>query len=345
LPVIDVSNPSNPQQVGRYSENWETAAVGMSGNYACIAENLYGLNGIAWSRLAVIDVREPPLPQRAGVWVTDWIATDVAVSGNYAYLMVPITGLHVIDVSNPAQPQKLGGVRVFGSGLTASGSYAYATGPGILQVIDIQDPANPRRVGYCRTREGTNTVVSNGEYVGVALSDNRAYVADATAGLQIIDVTDPVSPRRIGGYSTSGQATDVAVSGDYVFVAEHPLWNETNYVGGGLEVIDVHDPANPRRVGGNSSFSSANGVAIAQGKIFVAAGVEGLFVMEMLPFFRSVSRDSEGLHLLWDGFAAAKLQRTADLRNIVWQDVPGSEATNGMTLSFGAQSEFFRLVK
>jgi len=188
-------------------------------------------------------------------------------------------------------------------------------------------------------------VVSHGEYVGVALSGNRAYVADATAGLQIIDISDPVSPRRIGGYATGGQATDVSVSGNYVFLAEHPIGNETNYVRGGLDVVDVHDPANPRRVSGNSSFSSVDGVTIGQGRIFVTTGNEGLFILEMRPFFESISRDNEGFHLSWDGSLPARLQRTADLRNPVWQDVSGSETTNSMTLSLSAQNEFFRLVK
>ena len=345
LLLIDVSNPSNAKPVGRYYESWETVAVQVSGNYAYAAENLYLINGIVWSRLAVINIHEPTLPQRSGDWVTDWYATDVAVSGNYAYLLVPITGLHVIDVSNPAQPQKLGGVHVPGTGLTVSGSYAYVTGPGILWAIDIRDPANPRTVGYCRTREGSGPVVAHGQYVGVALSDNRAYVADATGGMQIIDISDPSNPRRIGGFSTSGRSTDVAVSGNYVFVAEYRIWNETNYVRGGLEVIDVHDPVNPRRVSGNSSFSSANGVTIAQGRVFVAAGAEGLVTLEMLPSFKSISRHSEGIHLAWDAFPPTKLQRTVDLHNPVWRDVTGSETTNSITLSLGAQNDFFRLVK
>jgi hypothetical protein len=45
---------------------------------------------------------------------------------------------------------------------------------------------------------------------------------------------------RVGGYDTSGQAWDVAVSGNYAYVADG-----TN----GLQVIDVSNPANPQRVG------------------------------------------------------------------------------------------------
>ncbi len=41
---------------------------------------------------------------------------------------------------------------------------------------------------------------------GVAVSGTVAYVADDAAGLQIIDVSNPASPVRLGGYDTSEYA-------------------------------------------------------------------------------------------------------------------------------------------
>jgi hypothetical protein len=35
------------------------------------------------------------------------------------------------------------------------------------------------------------------------------------AGLQVIDVSNPNNPQRVGGYDTSGYALGVAVSGNY----------------------------------------------------------------------------------------------------------------------------------
>ena len=76
---------------------------------------------------------------------------------------------------------------------------------------------------------------------GVALSGTYAYVADMSAGLQVIDVSNPANPRRVGGYDTSGSAHGVAVSGSYAYVADERA---------GLHVIDVSNPANPQRAGG-----------------------------------------------------------------------------------------------
>jgi hypothetical protein len=75
-------------------------------------------------------------------------------------------------------------------------------------------------------------------------------VADGYAGgLQVIDVSDPANPQRVGGYDTSGEAQGVAVSGHYAYVAD-------GYAGG-LQVIDVSDPANPQRVGGYDTSGEA----------------------------------------------------------------------------------------
>ena len=55
------------------------------------------------------------------------LAYGVAVSGNYAYLAVAEAGLQVLDVSNPANPQWVGGYDTSGGalGVAVSGNYAY----------------------------------------------------------------------------------------------------------------------------------------------------------------------------------------------------------------------------
>ena len=52
------------------------------------------------------------------------------------------------------------------------------------------------------------------------MSGHYAYVAVGGAGLEVIDVSDPANPRRVGSYDTPGGAVDVAVSGDYAYVAD-----------------------------------------------------------------------------------------------------------------------------
>ena len=50
--------------------------------------------------------------------------------------------------------------------------------------------------------------------------NNLAYVADYDAGLQLIDVSDPAAPRRLGGFDTSGNASGVQVAGNLAYIAD-----------------------------------------------------------------------------------------------------------------------------
>jgi len=109
---------------------------------------------------------------------------------------------------------------------------------------------------------------TSGDARGVAVSGGYAYVADSSAGLQVIAVTNPTAPVRVGGCDISGLAVDVAVSGDYAYVVG---WH------GGLHVIDIRNPAAPTRVGGHVTVaSSAWGVAVSGGYAYVADGAGGL---------------------------------------------------------------------
>lgn len=64
-------------------------------------------------------------------------------------------------------------------------------------------------------------------------------VADGTNGLQVIDISNPANPQRVGGYNTPDIARGVAVSGKYAYVADFIA---------GLQVIDISEPANPQFV-------------------------------------------------------------------------------------------------
>jgi hypothetical protein len=151
-------------------------------------------------------------------------ACGVAVNGHYAYMALGNAGMAVIDVSNPAKPQRVGGCKTGGAavGVAVSGNYVYvADGSAGLVVIDVSDPANPQLVGGHVTMLGAE---------GVAVSGKYAYVADGPLGLLVIDVSDPANPRCVGGCDTDGWASGVAVSGNYAYVADGSA---------GLQVIDV----------------------------------------------------------------------------------------------------------
>ena len=211
--------------------------------------------------LAATHAAQPTVqPLLQGKWTgSSPNAYDVAVEGKYAYLADRAEGLHVIDVSNPASPVRVGGYDTSGDalGVAVAGNYAYvADGEEGLQVIDVSNPLNCVRVGGFDP-PGFGGMM--GFARAVAVSGNYAYVADTGAvgapvlvgGLHVIDVSDPTNCVLVGSCATVAAPFAVAVSGNYAYVVGFS----------GLEVIYIGNPTNCRRVGGYGAGLS--GVALS----------------------------------------------------------------------------------
>jgi hypothetical protein len=63
-------------------------------------------------------------------------------------------------------------------------------------------------------------------------------------------------------------------------VAESPRWTGSDYVGGGVQVINASNPTQPRRIGGNSAFHPSD-ITVAGNNVFVAAGQQGLMILDL----------------------------------------------------------------
>jgi len=139
---------------------------------------------------------------------------------------------------------------------------------GGLLAADISNPAQPRRAGL---------VPAGGSPSSVTLSGHYAYVAAVDAGLKIIDISNPGAPRLAGSYNSGGYLRAVAVSGTRACLVGEPRDNAAGGIGGGLEILDVADPAHPQRLGGYGTPASAyESVAVAGDYVYLPsdAGVE-----------------------------------------------------------------------
>ena len=74
----------------------------------------------------------------------------------------------------------------------------------------------------------------------------HAYVAAGPLGLRIVDISNPLVPVIIGTADTPGTAADVAVAGNYCFIAD----------GADLKVIDISNPQAHRSWGASTHRSS-----------------------------------------------------------------------------------------
>ncbi|MFZ5434364.1 MAG: T9SS type A sorting domain-containing protein [Calditrichota bacterium] len=250
--IMDISNPSTPQYVGKCPvpelfEGIRGARLTVDENYAYVTARGRGL--------FIVDVSDPSVPTQ----IIQYSATgsdtywDVAVRNGYAYLAVDGGILRIVNVSDPAAPQPVGLCNIAGqvSTVALAGDYAYVASSWGLTIADISDPELPTVIGAVQTNRG----------VGIAVNEPYAYMTDGDSGLVIIDISDPTAPEVVGSYPTPGFCSDVAVHGSFAYL--------TDYVGG-LHVLNIEDPAHPGEVGFYNTPGQSRGLAVSDSLVFVA---------------------------------------------------------------------------
>ncbi len=130
-----------------------------------------------------------------------------------------------------------------------------------LTILDFGNPEQPVVVG--------KTELLPWPIWYVAVEGDHAFATDGV-GLHIIDVTDPTSPSVTGYFDPPGTPNGVAVSGNFVYVADDDLY-----------IVDIADPASPRRAGRFSTPGSARRVAVAENLAYIADYSQGLRIVDV----------------------------------------------------------------
>lgn len=107
---------------------------------------------------------------------------------------------------------------------------------------------------------------------GVFVNHPVAYVSAYTGGLEVLDVSDPSRPLRLGGYDSPGWAYDAEVAGGFAYLADYRS---------GVQVLDVTDPRLPVRRGGHATAGAAGAIQLVGDLAFVAARDGGLRILDI----------------------------------------------------------------
>jgi len=86
--TLDVSTPSDPQEVALFNTDAVVSDIALIGNYAYVANDYHGLR--------IIDVSTPSAPEEVGRYYTSY-ARGVSASGNYAFVADYLDGLYIIQ--------------------------------------------------------------------------------------------------------------------------------------------------------------------------------------------------------------------------------------------------------
>ncbi len=264
MSVVDVSDPSNPEQVGTYTMPGGAADVAIAGSFAYVA----GRQG-----LQIVDLSDTAAPVPAGSYQVPSWPNRVEVEGDLAYVASG-RGLRIVDVSIPADPVQVGSydppreiqnlTTLDGYALVTDGDCAGVQCGGHLLLVDTTDPAFAIPAG--------SLDLSPGFAVAASTQGSYAYLAARQDGLRVVDLSSPDTPREVSALHIPGFAMDVTVHGNHAFVAAR---------GGGLRVIDISDPTTPREVGFHLPPDETWTVAVSGRLAYVGDRTFGLRVVDI----------------------------------------------------------------
>jgi len=252
-------------------------------------------DGAAVSSMLVIS-QEADTPALLGI-IPPYSDTSVlctAQAGNllYAGLSVGVEsdgGIIIFDITDPSEPVGLSflaysqwdgqqfsqpfnsvtDIKLVGSKLYVLDTSFEDGSQGRLTCVDVSDPTDPVPIGSIQTAEIPYSL---------AISGNRAFVADFNFGLTSYDISDPAQFKKYNHAFTAlpngmeiAQISDVAVRGQYAYLsATLSTTSGQNY--GALVVVNVANPANMTYAGSIGTYMP------------LGADIEGnlLFVTEWL---------------------------------------------------------------
>lgn len=308
LALIDASNPDTLQR--------SFVGIGGWGISAYVRDTLLFLGVAEYDgnqSMKIFDVGNPKFPVelgRVGVGFTrSYEINSITVQGNFAFAAIEGHGIDAIDISDVAHPHIADSL--FSDTLASSPGYSisllegevYGTFNSGLWVVDASRPDS-------LTERSFFLAGGNGP-LGIALDSQFAYLAVGSAGLAVVDLSNPAIPIRIGAIRLHGTSTTVATVGNYAYVGTdcgisvvnisnrcYPqrttelaiasgvtqvvVENTRAYLltaGNSTQVLDISDPAMPKHVG--FVMYGGHRVAVRNSVAYYAGGSGGLVAVDV----------------------------------------------------------------
>ena len=300
--VIDVSNSSSPQIV-------RTVPI-PSGSVEVSGTRLYASHQTSIHVLDLTDPSDPVFLETVPIPGTIW---DMVVDGNLLYVgatngfyivdpeaSTPILGtqitaaahldvtfpyaylsdmwtsrLVVVDVSQPSAPAVVGSMSYFPysiADLASTGSSLCVLGQNSMRVVDVSNPASPTFLGAVSI-PGSITR-------SIAMSGSLAYIGAGAAGLQVVDVSDPLQPRRLNEISpmVNIHVRFVTVFGEVAYYTD--VSDDYNELSAGFRIADVSNPSSPV-LASLDTPGFATAIAIDGTTAYVADGSSGVQIIDV----------------------------------------------------------------
>ncbi|MHA1396832.1 MAG: hypothetical protein ACTSSF_03915 [Candidatus Heimdallarchaeaceae archaeon] len=303
LLLYNITNPSSPSFLGSYDTLNSAEGVFVQGDFAYVADGLYG-------DLIIVDISDLHHPSYVSRVPLGTNPVDVFVQGDFAYVADTHGYVYIININDKNNPYLAVSYEdnQYTTGVTGEGSFLYvAAHYGGVIILDITQPTKPVVQTSFKTKtDATEVFLKDGllyvtaggpdglsilkisdmvepKIIGtfhsnwvskeVYIDGNIAYVADSKAGVLIVNITDPTLPSNITTYHTVDRASGVFVSGDYLYIADST---------GGLQIVNIADPVHPTNVTAFYPHSSYTINVYVEGNIaYLANGAAGILFVNV----------------------------------------------------------------
>lgn len=226
-----VVDAPSPQFSGR-----DAATAGKAGSltrFMIVGDYLYCLDG---ANILVFDIQDPARPRYRNAATINWGIETIFHSGNHLFIGAA-NGMYILSLDDPNKPTF---ISEFTHARTCDpvvveGDRAYVTLRGgtpcggftnQMDILDISDIKNPKLLG---------SMPLTGPY-GLTVRDGIAIICDGTAGVRVVDATNPNAPQQVGQI-TGIIPHDVIDSGNLLVVTAQD----------GYHLYDISDIRQPKR--------------------------------------------------------------------------------------------------
>jgi choice-of-anchor B domain-containing protein len=223
-----------------------------------IRDGFLYLNGCAtWSPggILIFDLSDPENPafqgEFAGTYIHDSFVRNDTIYGAGIYG----EGIQIIDAVSKTSPSLIRTINYAGSGThntatTTDGRYVLSTDEigSTAKTLKIWDLVTDLRVAEYT---GSPTAIVHNVFV----KDTLAIMSYYTAGIRVVDISDPLSPVELGGYDTRPGQENAAYTGAW---SVYPFFPSGKIIigdmGNGMFVVDMNTAA-PRPPSGFNAYS------------------------------------------------------------------------------------------
>jgi hypothetical protein len=214
-----------------------------------------------------------PTPIVRGAWPgyphNGAIVSKLVVRDSVVWATMGEGGAQAFDISNPAEPVRLGGIDVndwyLASDIAFKDNRAFvAAGKYGLSVLNIRDPKNPV--------PAVPLIPDFSGLVSVAIGGNLAFAANGAAAIGVFDISNPAELGYVTSISNGHFAYSLTVVETNLFVAN---WQR------GFSIFNIADPLNAQLVATQSVSAIVRRITVRENLAFLAAGEAGLQIFDI----------------------------------------------------------------